>query len=330
MNGLNIVSFDTNTKQTEVIDEARLKQLWNEPNLFFWADITDPNIGALQQFIETLSIYSKWTDHFNNPEILPHIHDTPAAISFYLYDIENAESLGDTSRDLQEFRHLPLLVLIGKRFTITYHQQPLDLVNYVHEGYDENFKLAGKTAGFIVFLLFQHCLYNYARLNLTGDNFLDALEFGLIKGDHAENINKIAAAGYNILTLKKLNANLQIILLMLTSKQTHEISDEARVSFMQLMRESVNIRETIDSSRYLLDSIIASIQADAAYRTGEIMRMLTIISFVFLPLTFLTGLFGMNFHLPAENGLYSFWFVLSGMGMIALSVLFTLRWLKWL
>jgi magnesium transporter len=232
---------------------------------------------------------------------------------------------------VQEFEHIPLLVILGTRFVITYHQQPLDLLNYVRHNYDANFKLAGQTPGFIAFLLFQHSLYHYARLNLMNDNFLDELEFGLISGNPSENIPKITVAGYNILTLKKLNANLHIILLMLVSKQSHTVSELARVSFANLMKETISIRESIDSSRYLLDSVIASIQAESVHKTSEIMRLLTITSCIFMPLTLITGIFGMNFtSIPGLQWKYGFALSMLGMGIIATGFIIMLKRLGWI
>jgi magnesium transporter len=327
----NIVYFNSESKETQVVEADRLKEYWDKSSGFFWIDINTPDMNVLGQFLSTMQINCVWTDHFESPEVLPHIHDTPSAISFYLYDINHVESMGDTSRDVQEFEHIPLLVILGTRFVITYHQQPLDLVNYVLNNYDANFKLAGQTPGFIAFLLFQHSLYHYARLNLMNDNFLDELEFGLISGNPSENIPKITVAGYNILTLKKLNANLHIILLMLVSKQSHTVSELARVSFANLMKETISIRESIDSSRYLLDSVIASIQAESSHKTSEIMRLLTITSCIFMPLTLITGIFGMNFtSIPGLQWKYGFALSMGMMALIATGFMMMLKHLGWI
>lgn len=331
MNELTIIHFAPETKETELIDGDRLHELWERSSGFFWIDINSPDISPVNEILAHLQVNAQWTDHFESPEILPHLHDTPSAISFYIYHIEHAESLGDTSRDIHEFSHVPLLIIIGKRFIITFHQKDLDLINYVKKDYADNFRLAGQTPGFIAFLLFQHCLYDYARLNLMNDNFLDELEFGLITGNPSDNIPKISTAGYNILTLKKLNANLHIILLMLVSKQSYIVSELARASFINILKETVSIREAIDSSRYLLDSIIASVQAESAHKTGEIIRLLTITSCVFMPLTLITGIYGMNFHvLPGLEWEYGFYAAIGAMLAIAFGFLYLLKHLGWL
>jgi magnesium transporter len=331
MNELFMVYFDTETRSTELINGDRLRNLWAEPSGFFWIDINNPDVSVLNELLGCMEITCVWTDHFESPEILPHMHDTPAAVSFYLFDIEHVESLGDTSKDIQNLIHCPVLVILGKRFIITYHQKQVDLIDYIKKDYEANFKLAGKTPGFIAFLLFQHSLYNYARLNLMNDNFLDELEFGLITGDISKNVQRISTAGYNILTLKKLNANLHIILLMLVSKQSYTVSEPARLSFTEILKETISIRESIDSSRYLLDSIIAAMDAEASQKTSEIIRVLTITSCIFMPLTLITGIYGMNFHtMPGLDWNYGFTAAITGMIGVALGFVYILKKLGWL
>lgn len=331
MNELSITYFNAQTKEADPIDSLRFEALWKESSGFFWIDINNPDITALSEFLSSMGIPCVWTDHFTSPEILPHLHDTTTAISFYLYDIQNAESLGDTSKDLHEFVHVPLLVILATRFVITYHHESIDLINYIKRDYISNFKLAGKTPGFLAFLLFQHALYNYARLNLMNDNFLDDLEFGLITGNPSDNIPRISTAGYNILTLKKLNANLHIILLMLVSKKSYCISEEARQAFEIILDETISIRASVDSSRDLLDSIIGSIDAEASRKTSEIIRVLTITSCIFMPLTLITGIYGMNFHLiPGLDWDYGFYAAITGMLGLAAGFLYLLRRLGWL
>lgn len=331
MNQSTILHFNTASQTSQTISERELFTLWQEPSGFFWVDIQDADGEGLNQFLNALKLSCKWTDHFDSPEILPHLHDTPEATSFYLFDIENVEAMGDTSQDIQQFIQKPVLIIIGEKIIVTYHQTDIDLINYVRKDCEANFKLAGKTPGFVLFLLFQHSLYNYARLNLMNDNFLDELELGLLVGNGPSNLQRISTAGYNILSLKKLNANLHIILLMLVSKQSYVISQHARESFAEILKETISIRESVDSSRYLLDSIIASIDAQASHKTSEIIRILTITSCILMPLTLITGIYGMNFQfMPGRDHEFGFFIALGGMTIFAAGFVFLLKKIGWL
>ncbi len=67
------------------------------------------------------------------------------------------------------------------------------------------------------------------------------------------------------------------------------------------------------------------------YRTNEIMRVLTILSGIFLPLSFVTGIFGMNFeHMPLLRSPTGYYACLIGMGFLSLGLLAIFKWKKWL
>lgn len=331
MSGVSITFFNTDDKSSQVLSLEEVAAHLDDHEGFYWCDIEDENIQTLETVLTTLNITAVWGNYFDKPDVLPHLKDTPAAISFYLYDIVAAERHLDSTKDITEMEHQPLLLILGKHCIITYHQRHVELIEYVQHDAHANFQLSGKSPAFIVFLLVQHCLYNYARLNLANDNFLDLIELGLLTGEKSEYMKKISISGYNILTLKKMNANLHIILLMLVTKRSYVVTEEARSSLHHMLIDTLGIRESIDSSRDLLDSIIAGTQANEAHRTGEIVQVLTIVSAIFLPLTLVAGIYGMNFQfMPELHWKYGYLYALGLMVMIAMGLLGILQYFGWL
>jgi len=68
-----------------------------------------------------------------------------------------------------------------------------------------------------------------------------------------------------------------------------------------------------------------------AHRTNEIMRMLTVLSAIFLPLSLVAGIFGMNFeYMPELKMHYAYFFALGGMVMLAVVLLILFRIKRWI
>ena len=150
----------------------------------------------------------------------------------------------------------------------------------------ESFRQAGKSPGFVAFLFLERCLYDYAHLNLANDNALDRLQQKAPRaGDSMASPKASAWSGRNILTLKKLASSVHIVLMLLATKRSPFITPEARVSFQEMEQNATAVRAAVDSSRNLLDGIVNSIQAAEARRTGDIARVLTVMSGILLPLT---------------------------------------------
>jgi magnesium transporter len=323
------VSFDAGARVSRTFGRGELERELEDASVFSWIDIQGPDIASLNEVLRLLDIDLVLVSHFDAPEVLPRIVERPDCLAFYLYEVENPERHLDTSRDLAEIEFARMILVLGAGFVITYHRHPLDAVDHVKATCADSFRLAGKTPGFIAFLFLQECLYDYAHLNLANDNFLDVLEAEVLAGDHGVGA-EISVAGRNILTLKKLAASLHIVLMLLATKRSPFISDEARASFNEMLQNALAVRAAVDSSRDLLDGILSTIQAAAAQRTSEIARVLTIVSAIMLPLSLIAGIYGMNFRrMPELRWEWGYPAALGLMGVVALVLFLVFLRLGW-
>ncbi len=288
-------SFDVSTQETRDFTEEGLDAERNDPNTFLWIDVQSHEISELNRVLAKFEIDLRLVSHFGTPEVLPRIVERSDCLAFYLYEIIDPERHLDTSCDIREIQFGRMIMVLGRDFVITYHRRALEAVESVKESCVDAFRLAGRTPAFVVFLFLQRCLYDYAHLNLANDNFLDAQGDAVGESDAELLREQVTVAGANILTLKKLVASLHIVLMVMATKRSRFISNEARQSFLDMLRNVHAIREAVDSSRDMLDGIVAGMQALAAGRTAEIARVLTVVSAIFLPLSLIAGLYGMNF-----------------------------------
>jgi magnesium transporter len=324
------VSFDPKRQTARAFTHEGLAEELRDPDVFSWIDIQGPDIGALNDVLRRLDLDLVLVSHFDAPEVLPRIVERSDCLAFYLYEVESPERHLDTRQGLAELVFHRLILVLGADYVITYHRRSLEAVDHVKATCVESFKLAGRTPGFIAFLFLQRCLYDYAHLNLANDNFLDYLEEGVLRGSPAL-AEQISISGRNILTLKKLAASLHIVLMLLATKRSPFVSPEARAFFNEMLQSAASVRAAVDSSRDLLDGILASVQAAAASRTSEIARVLTVISGILLPLTVITGIYGMNFeHMPELRWPRGYFYVLAGMAGLAGGLLLAFRRLGWI
>ena len=325
------VSFDPHRLESRRFGRDDLDRELKDDRVFSWIDIESSHIGHLNEVLKTMGIDLTLVNQFDAPEVLPRIVERSDCLAYYLYEIAEPERHLDTSLSIREVDFGRMILVLGKDFVLTYHHRKLNAVEFVKETCEESFRLAGKSPGFIVFLFLQRCLYDYAHVNLANDNFLDELEEGVLAGQHREMTGKISIAGSNILTLKKLAASLHIVLMLMVTKRSPFISADARTSFAEMLQTTVTIRDSIDSSRDLLDGVIGNLQTAATNRTNEIARVLTVVSAIILPLTLITGIYGMNFaHMPELSWRAGYFFVLGGMAALAIVLLATFARLGWI
>lgn len=298
---------------------------------FYWVDIESEELDFLRGFLSSFSIDCSWENYFDKPEILPHLKDNFSSVSFYLYDVINAGSHFDSAKNIKEIEHAPYLLILVRNFVITYHKRHLDVIEYIKKDCQANFLLAGRTPVFVAFLFIHQSMYNYARINLANDNFLDSIEANVLANKDDQSMPDISVAGYNILVLKKMNANLHIILFMLVTKRSYVVPPAAQESLKHMLDATVGIREAIDSSRDLLDSIIGSIQAQSSRKTSKVVHLLTMVSTIFMPLTLISGIFGMNFeNMPELHWYYGYFYALGLMVAVASGFLYFFKRKGWI
>lgn len=325
------VSFNPTDHAVRTFGREDLERELNDPAVFSWIDVQGPDIASLNDLLRRWDIDLVLTGHFETPEVLPRIVERPDCLAFYLYEIEDPERHLDTRQGVNEIGFARMILVLGADFVISYHRVALDAVDEIKRTCADSFRLAGKTPGFIAFLFLQRCLYDYAHLNLANDNVLDHMQAQVRAGSEHGLTEQIAMAGGNIIKLKKLAASVHIVLMLLATKASPFISGPARASFQDMLQSAFAVRAAIDSSRNLLDGIVAAVQAASAQRTSEIARVLTIMSGIMLPLGIITGIYGMNFrNMPELEWRWGYYAVLAALASVGVTLFLIFRRLGWI
>ena len=294
------VSFSRTDKNIRRFSHEELDRELQDEGVFSWIDVQGSDIQILNDLLLKLELNLRLVSHFDDPEILPRIVERAESLAFYLYEVEDPERHLDTSRGISAIELDRMILVLSTEYVITYHRRQMDVVDSVKASCDDAFRLAGKSPAFIAFLFIERCLYDCAHLNLANDNALDVLDSKLVLGDADQAQRGLNEVAGNILTLKKLAASLHIVLMLLGTKKSRFIGDDAKAAFQDVLGNALAVRGAVDSSRDLLDGVLASIQAAAANRTNEVMRVLTVMSGILLPLSLIAGIYGMNFESMPE------------------------------
>ena len=135
----------------------------------------------------------------------------------------------------------------------------------------------------------------------------------------------------NILELRRWTAKQREVLLRLGRREFALISAEDALLFRDVHDHLVRINDLLEGFRDMLTSIQEAYLSAISNRTNDIMRFLTLFSTIMMPLTVLTGVYGMNFeHMPELRSVYGYPMVLIGMLVIIGSSLLYFRHRGWL
>lgn len=109
-----------------------------------------------------------------------------------------------------------------------------------------------------------------------------------------------------------------------------EISENLNVRFTDLLEHIRRVGKFADAQQHEVEGLLQLHFAAVSHRTNEIMRVLTVLSAIFLPLTLIAGIYGMNFeHMPELHAAHGYYWTLAGMAALAAGLLGWFRWKKW-
>ncbi|WP_373045834.1 magnesium transporter CorA family protein [Vulgatibacter sp.] len=132
---------------------------------------------------------------------------------------------------------------------------------------------------------------------------IDGLEDEVLTGRHERTVlQRIFAAREALVQLRRALSPERDVLLQLSKGADKRVAERTSLYFRDVHDHALRHAEAVDQAREALKDVLAAYHSAAANRTSEIVKRLTLFSAIFLPLTFVTGFFGMNFaHLPFGN-----------------------------
>jgi magnesium transporter len=170
---------------------------------------------------------------------------------------------------------------------------------------------------------------NFAHLDLLADA-LDQIEDAVLERPDRDDLAHIFALKRTLVTMRKTLSPQRDVLASLAKRGSAQVSDRTAIYFRDVYDHLVRIYESIDAARDLLGNALDVYLSMVGQRTNEIMKSLTLLSAIFLPLTFVTGFFGQNFeHMPFGSDALM-WSMVICCAALPLGMLYWFKSRKWL
>ena len=181
----------------------------------------------------------------------------------------------------------------------------------------------------------------YSLIDAIVDSYFSVLEE---LGERIVNLEEVLTASPDRSTLHEINEIKKEIIFLrksvwplreavsfLERGDSQILSDATRVYFRDVYDHTIQVIDTVETYRDLLSGMFDLYLSSISNHTNEIMKFLTVIGTIFMPLTFLVGVYGMNFkHLPElewHNGYFILWgFMLT----LAVAMIIYFRRKRWL
>lgn len=222
--------------------------------------------------------------------------------------------------------------VVGDRWVISFQEQRGDIFDDLRKRIEENKGVIRKKgADYLFFRLVDTVVDNYFFITEHITESIDELEANILEVSSTDAITGMQKIKKQLITFRRGVSPLRDALSSVYKDSSARL-DEGTVPFLHNVHQHVmEVMETIDSQREMLTSVMDLHQSHVSARTNKVMQLLTIISTIFIPLTFLAGIYGMNFdYMPELGWKYGYFAV---WGVMILLIIFSVNYFrrkKWL
>jgi magnesium transporter len=227
-------------------------------------------------------------------------------------------------------------VFVGAGYLVTIPNQPLQPVVYLFERCrakeELREQLFSRGAGYLLYRLVDDSFdYCFPMLRKIG-NKLDALEDGIFEGRSEEVVRDISNVKQEIINFRKVIRPQRPVLRDLEKVKQRYLAPEMdlEIYFDDIVDAHERIWDMLENYKEVVEALESTNESVISHRQNDVLRLLTVMSVTMLPLTLLTGIFGMNVIYPGEATRVAFWVILAALLATLLGMIGFFRWKRWL
>ena len=157
-------------------------------------------------------------------------------------------------------------------------------------------RLRIQSTDYLAYSVLDTVVDGYFILQDTLDFFVDDIEDKLFEQPGPELLTRIQQVKRELIFVRKSLSPLREMLAALERSDSPLLSEKTRIYLRDVYDHTIRVVESVDSYRDLITGMLEIYLSSVSNRLNEIMKVLTVFSTIFIPLTFLTGIYGMNFQ----------------------------------
>ncbi|MBI2530479.1 MAG: magnesium/cobalt transporter CorA [Candidatus Diapherotrites archaeon] len=288
---------------------------------FVWIDIENPGYGDFINIAKKFNLHKLAVEDAVTRNQRPKFETYPEHLFLVIHELEF-----DAALQLNE-----LDIFLGKNFVITTHYKRLNAIEYTIETYKKNPSLFDKGADFLIYSILDKLVDNYFAVLERYDEKMAKIENTIFREPKPIVVNELFRMKKASLSLYMTIAPQAEIVNMLARREFPFLGKETSIYFRDVYDRMIRLIGIIDTQREIATGALEAYLSVVSNKMNEIMKVLTIIATIMMPLTLIAGIYGMNFRfLPELEWRYGYYGVLALMAVVAGIMLLYFRRKKWI
>ena len=304
----------------------QLPELLKDQKTVIWIDMDEPTEADDQTLLNVFHFHPLTVEDCRETRNYPKVEEFPGYLYFILHGVR-----ADTSPD--HFNTIELDAFLGPNYVITYHHDVFRSINNVKKLLSTSPMICQRGPAFLLHQIFDQIVDFYTPVLDDFDERIATMEediFTLSRPNKAI-LEEIMDLKRGVLRLRRITGRQREVILRASRGEFSLIPAALLPFFRDIYDHIMRVTDMAESYRDLLSGALDAYMSVVGNRMNEIMKVLTIFSAVMLPLTFIAGVYGMNFEympeLKKEYGYFAAWGFMITVAVVMLGLFWRAGWI---
>lgn len=319
------IEFDLTHRTFKEVPLDELEIDLRNKKKIYWVHSNLNQQDIFKKLVNKLQLPDDVVELCNQEDTMPKLIDNDEAITTQIQGLLSTE-LSEEHHNETHFANLIIHLTSNFCFTAASEEIPA-LLEFI-KSFSKAIRYA-QTPCFILFLIFDNVVNEYARILFNFEVVADQMDLR-VRAIHNNIYNEVMEIKQEVMKVKRYTIAAREILMRLSGRKISVISEQCRVSLYNLSNHSHMVVHEADSIRDILNGLLDQIDNTLMQKMSETMKVLTAVAAIFLPLTLITGIYGMNFRwIPELSWKYGYFWALGLIVVCGATMLYIFKKMKW-
>lgn len=298
------------TKDKKLKENIALKDLKSSKYEWYWIDFDTPTVEECK-LLET---------HF-------HFHHLAIEDCLHLLQRPKMDLYSDhiffvfQAFDDEKLIPIEVNMFAATNYVVTFHQTHLSEIDEAWDKIKTSDRVWDDGTIYICYQILDKLVDNYFPYAYKLEDIIDEIDDNE-DGESLKNLmDQIFGVRSELLKFRRIVTQMRDLLYRMLNSEVLEVNKESSVYFLDVYDHLLRLSEMIESCQALTSEIRDSYVALNSYKMNRVMMLLTVITTIFIPLTFIVGVYGMNFHnIPELSWKYGYYIIMGVMATLSIAM----------
>lgn len=319
---IKLIDYNSTYADTKVLDKIESCASYVNSESVSWLDIVGIHDAEVVEAIgQQFDIHPLVLEDIMNSTSRPKVEFFEEYMFVTLKMLEHEIESGEVQKE-------QLSLVVSEKYLIMFQERPGDHFNPIRERINTSKgKVRHKDGYYLAYLILDTVVDNYIATNENLLAQIEQVEDAILNNPNENTLHRILMLRKEVIDVKRGIDPLKEAI----NTMAREMDDDIQKYYHDLYDHIIYESENLSMYREMIVNLLDLYHSNLSIKMNQVMKVLTIITTIFVPLTFIVGVYGMNFdNIPELHMQYGYYYVMSGMAVLVIGMLIYFRRKQWL